>query len=287
MNHATTIGPQKLLVVGGPASGKTTYRTQLYQRVEHGDGDLQLVSSVSDMAALDGDVERLVHGLQPMHTNHDIYHSTEFTVEKRDKTRFSLEFADYGGEQIRQIGETNFIPFEWVKRARQSTCWLLFLRIDIVRPLKSFMVEPVHIALHPKADEDLPTAERSTELMAIDTLQRLIFVRGASLRYPLQQPRLAVLLSCWDELPEAERSFTPWSVLEKRAPLFSQFVAANWKINECKVWGLSSTERKLSEEVPDLEFARRGPECVGYVVLGDGSTSSDLTQPVSWLMETV
>ena len=285
MTQTRAIEPPKLLVVGGPSSGKTTYRTQLYQRVEHQNGELQLVQSVDDMAVLDGDVERLVHGLQPMHTNHDVYHSTSFVVEDRSGKPFVLEFADYGGEQVRQIGETNSMSSLWSVRAQQSSRWLLFVRIDQIRPIKSFMTEPVSTGPHPEANADSLSPERSAELIAIETLQRLLFVRGASLRNQLQAPRLAVLLSCWDELPETERKLPPSLILEQRAPLFSHFVASNWQLNKSNIWGLSSTERKLSEEVPDVEFARKGPEHIGYIVLKDGTTSPDLTIPVNWLMQ--
>lgn len=44
--------PLTLLVLGGPDSGKSTYRAQLYQRVEHDEeGELRLVESVGDLSA--------------------------------------------------------------------------------------------------------------------------------------------------------------------------------------------------------------------------------------------
>jgi hypothetical protein len=196
-----------------------------------------------------------------------------------------LEFADYGGEQVLRIGETNLMPALWLERAQQSCRWLLFLKIDPIRSLKSFMTDPVHSGPHPEANDETPSPERSAELIAIETLQRLLFVQGTSLRHPLNSPRLGIFLSCWDELPETERVQSPAAILEQRAPLFSRFLSANWHPDQCQIWGLSSTEGKLSEETPDLEFARKGPEHVGYIVLRDGAHSPDLTLPISWLMQ--
>lgn len=284
MSTTETSVTSKLLIVGGPSSGKTTYRTQLYQRVEHQDGELQLVKSVGDMGGLDNDVERLVQGLQPMHTNLDTYHTNGFVVKDKTDRQFLLEFADYGGEQVLRIGETNLMPALWLERAQQSSRWLLFLKIDPIRSLKSFMTDPVHSGPLPEANGDTPSPERSAELIAIETLQRLLFVQGASLHHPLNSPRLGIFLSCWDELPETERTQPPSAILEQRAPLFSRFLAANWHPDQCRIWGLSSTEGKLSEEIPNVEFARKGPEHVGYIVLKDGKPSPDLTLPISWLM---
>jgi hypothetical protein len=286
MMDSQNTSPPRLLILGGPSSGKTTYRTQLYQRVEHQNGELRLLSSVEDMAALEGDVERMVQGLQPMHTHTDTYHSTRFSLEDREHRSLTLEFADYGGEQIRRIGENSTIPGPWLTRARESLSWLFFLRIDNMRSPRSFMTDPVETGPLPEAqavDNGVHSA-RSAELNAIETLQRLLFVRGLSLRNPLSSPRLGVLLSCWDELVEPERKLSPATILEQRAPLFSRFIHANWTADELNIWGLSSTERKLPEDSPDVDFARKGPEHFGYVILRDGKTDRDLTIPISWLM---
>jgi Double-GTPase 1 len=279
----TTAAP-KMLVLGGPDSGKSTYRAQLYQRIEHQEGELRLARSVEDMTALQDDVKRLVQGLQPMHTHLETYHSTTLAVKNHADRQFTLEFADYGGEQVRRIGESNAVPAPWVERAQQSSGWLFFLRIDQIRSTKSFMTDPIHTEPRVAVNGDSSHPERSAELNAIETLQRLLFVRGASLRHRLHSPRLGVLLSCWDELPNTERKQSLALVLEQRAPLFNRFIAANWDLDQFRVWGLSSTGRRLPETEPDEEFARKGPEHAGYVVLPDGKTSRDLTVPVSWLM---
>jgi hypothetical protein len=280
--------PPKLLVLGGHSSGKTTYRTQLYQRVENQDGELHLVKSVGNMEALQSDLERLVQGLQPLHTHVDTYHTTTMLLEDSTKRQLSLEFADYGGEQVTRISDSNVVSVPWIERAQQSSCWLFFLRIDQIRPTKSFMTNPVQTEPTRKAFGGVPASpERSEEINAIETLQRLLFVRNASLRHQLNTPRLGILLSCWDELAEPERKLSPDSLLAQRAPLFSKFVSSNWKPQQFKVWGLSSVEQKLPEDNPDVEFARKGPENIGYIICSKREKCNDLTIPINWLMQPV
>jgi len=278
----------RLLVLGGPDSGKTTYRAQLYQRIENSPGELRLRSSVDDRTAMEKDVERLVQGLQPLHTNRSTYQSTTFAVENRRGEPFVLEFADYDGEQVRKMSESNSMPLPWAERARHAQSWMYFLRIDHVRPHKGFMTDPVGSAAY---DESSPStdvnSEQSAESSAIETLQRLLFARGASLRHPLSSPRLALLLSCWDELTGGEGGLTPVAVLEKRAPLLCRFVSANWLPTELRVWGLSSIGQPLPEKDPDQHFARTGPEHFGFIVQDDGRREPDLTLPVGWLMQTL
>ena len=48
--------------------------------------------------------------------------------------------------------------------------------------------------------------------------------------------------------------------------------------------GLSALGRALSMEEADEEFAIRGPEDFGYVVLPDGKQSPDITLPIQRLM---
>jgi hypothetical protein len=278
--------PPRLLVLGGPDSGKTTYRAQLYQRIEHLPGELRLRSSVDDTTAIEKDVERLVQGLQPLHTNRSTYHSTTFSVEDRAGRPLVLEFADYDGEQVRKMSESNRMPLPWVERARQAQSWMYFLRIDPVRPDKGFMTDPVGSAAHVESSPSTDMgSDQSPEISAIEVLQRLLFSRGASLRHPLSSPRLAVLLSCWDELTDGEGSLPPVAVLEKRAPLLYRFVAANWLPMHRQVWGLSSIEQRLPEKDPNREFARKGPEHFGFIVRDDGQRDRDLTLPLGWLMQ--
>ena len=307
MTESTLVAP-KLLVLGGPASGKTTYRTQLYLRIQHESGELQLHQSVEDLGALDGDVERIVAGLQPMHTNADVYHVSKFSVKDSNKRILQLEFADYGGEQLGHIGNSNEVSADWIERASTSACWLFFVRADDLRQTKSFMSDPVESsqkaeikASSSQSKQNLSVAEGkvpspdagnalsvqtelSPELISIESLQRLLFVRGTSLRYPLDSPRLGVLLSCWDELSEEERQMLPKEVLATRAPLLSAFLQSNWQPSELRIWGLSSTGKKLPEKVPDHDFAVRGPTNSGYLVTDEEKDNPDLTIPISWLM---
>lgn len=285
MNTGTLPDAPRLLVLGGPDSGKSTYRAQLYQRIEHRPGDLRLRVSVEDRTAIEKDVKRLVQGLQPLHTSVNTYQNTVFEVQDRSDRPLVIEFADYDGEQVRRMSESNAMPLAWGERARKADSWMYFLRIDPVRPERSFMTDPVGTAGGEKgSNPDGIMSAHSAELNAVETLQRLLFTRGASLRHPLSCPRLVLLLSCWDELTEKEGKLRPAEVLGRRSPLLSRFVTANWLPSELRVWGLSSTGQRLPEDNPNKEFARRGPEHFGFIVQENGMPDPDLTLPVAWLM---
>jgi len=64
--------------------------------------------------------------------------------------------------------------------------------------------------------------------------------------------------------------------------MFWAFVRSNW----CSpnVIGLSALEKPLSKTDPDADYAIRGPEEFGYVILPDGERSNDITLPIKRLM---
>jgi hypothetical protein len=107
----------------------------------------------------------------------------------------------------------------------------------------------------------------------------LLYWAQFHLDLPLRKPRLTILLSCWDELETTE---LPADLLASRLPMLWSFVHSNW--TSPTVMGLSALERALSNRDADQEYAIRGPEEFGYVVLPNGVKNTDITLPIQRLM---
>ncbi|MDT4863894.1 hypothetical protein FQZ97_986240 [compost metagenome] len=107
----------------------------------------------------------------------------------------------------------------------------------------------------------------------------LLYLAQFHLDRPLRKPRLTILLSCWDELETTE---LPADLLASRLPMLWSFVRGNW--TSPTVIGLSALERALSKTDADQEYATRGPEEFGYVVLPNGVKNTDITLPIQRLM---
>jgi hypothetical protein len=117
----------------------------------------------------------------------------------------------------------------------------------------------------------------------VELLQMLIFAAGKSTFHSASTPRLAIVLSCWDELGTAS---TPEQIFADRLPMLDAFIRSNWQESSWSVWGLSSLGRSLSQETPDEEYASQGPENFGYVVSPQSTKQNpDLTAPVAWLLK--
>jgi hypothetical protein len=104
-----------------------------------------------------------------------------------------------------------------------------------------------------------------------------MFIRGTGSLKRVAEPRLLLLLSCWDELTAPEIDLAPAEVLRRRMPMVYSFVEASWEPTSSSIIGLSALEKSLSEDSEDEEYIDLGPEHFGYIVQEDGTRSSDLT----------
>ena len=94
------------------------------------------------MAAIAADSDRMAQHFI-FHTSHETYNTASYEVIDPTGRKISLEFADYGGEQISSIEAETSLPEVWATRAREAELWLFFLRIDRLLSSKSFLTEPV------------------------------------------------------------------------------------------------------------------------------------------------
>jgi hypothetical protein len=101
---------------------------------------------------------------------------------------------------------------------------------------------------------------------------------------PLKRPRLAVLLSCYDELGESITQ--PAEELACKLPLVASFIRNNWHKDEVSIWGLSSLGQELTGNSGVDVFIDEGPEHQGWIVMPKGDErNQDLSLPLKWLLD--
>jgi hypothetical protein len=117
----------------------------------------------------------------------------------------------------------------------------------------------------------------------VELLQILLCTARKSSYSRIDYPRLAIVLSCWDETGCLK---CPSELFTEKMPLLNSFIRSNWLDEAWSVWGLSSLGKALSQEQCDQEYAEKGPENFGYVVEPHTTKMDpDLTRPVAWLMK--
>lgn len=272
---------RSILVVGGPNTGKTLFGAQLLGRLQAGRGRVRLRRAPESIEPLKRALEQLNQGLLADHTAFETYEELVLPVEVSREHPVDLVWPDYGGEQVRDMIEGRRVGDHWFQRIRDSTGWLLLIRPSLINPQDDIFSRPIHKVVEPS--KEVSAANKwSDQARYTELLQLLLFVRGLGSLKRITGLRLAVVLSCWDEMND---DATPESVLRERMPLFFEFLQAVWDAQDIEIFGLSSLGRALENGVPDRGYQDHGPEAFGYVTSAADKEEKDLLLPVEWILK--
>jgi len=275
----------ELVVLGGPHSGKTHFGGQLYGRMQRKPGRLRLrreQGTPTDLSAFAEVLRCLENGHAADHTATNTWAEVSLPLVDTLGNAIDLRWPDYGGEQIRQVFDTRSVPAAWQARLAKADGWVLLIRLGMETTYRDAIEE---LAKH--TEERTPNTVRPGKWDAnawwVELLQLLLHVAGVGVVARIQRPRLAVLLSCYDELRKGEEP--PREVLAEVLPLVSTFIESNWSEDAVSIWGLSALGKLLEKNSEDESFIDNGPEAHGWVVPPEGGLQdTDLTRPLAWLV---
>ena len=273
-----------LLVIGGPNTGKTHFGGQLLGRLNHGNGVIIMNGAPVNISPFEDVLKALGQGRTAEHTAMGVYHEVMMPVAKIGGEPFELVFPDYNGEQVREMMEERHISRDWQVRLRDSSGWLLFIRLELIRAFEDVFTRPVS-RIEEGEIRSNDSSKWSDQASYVELLQLLLFTKGVGTVDRIKEPVLTVVLSCWDEIKGLQKNTMPIDLLRKRMPLFAEFIQSTWQGAQLRIVGLSALGKPLKERETDEEFKDRGPENFGYVVLPDGKRSDDLTLPVALTMD--
>ncbi|KQT48124.1 hypothetical protein ASG47_07040 [Devosia sp. Leaf420] len=271
-----------ILLLGEYDVGKSHFGGQLLGRLREAKGALRMTSAPATLAPFDGVLVRLNQGKAAGHTGAANYRESFWQVADAEGRTMDLVWPDYGGEQVTSLRNDRRMSPDWRKRVETSTGWVVMIRIHNSHVPDDIFSRPLHsIGERPAAPKGFVMSDQAK---LVDFLQWLAFVRGTGTLERITEPRLILLLSCWDELPQDEIGNRPWDVLRLRMPMVAAYLEANWEPGALHVLGLSALERALSEDTVDEEYVDRGPESFGYMVQPDGTRDKDLTLAITPLL---
>lgn len=269
-----------ILLVGESNVGKTHYGAQFLKRLMVKACALKMSGAPTNLEAFTTALSCLTEGKSTDHTPANTYVESVWPITDEAGRNAELVWPDYGGEQVRNLVIQRRIPAAWRERVIGATDWVLLIRLHSHRAEEDLLSRPLHSFTQVEPQEQTAICELSDQARTVELLQMLLYLAQLYLDQPLRKPRLTILLSCWDELDTTER---PADLLASRLPMLWSFVRSNWI--SPTVIGLSALERGLSKTDADQEYAIRGPEEFGYVVLPDGVKNTDITLPIQRLMD--
>lgn len=235
----------------------------------------------ADLGALEEVLHCLENGHAAGHTSVGTWSDVLLPLKDKRGNELDLRWPDYGGEQLRTIFAERQVTEAWRSELRQADGWLLLIR------LKREVTYPDALAklAEGSSGDNGPTARAGDwdgNARWVELLQILLHVAGVNTVSHREQPRLAVLLSCYDEL--AADDSPPSQMLDKHLPLVSAFIDSIWKPSAVSVWGLSALGCLLEKNSDNEQFINQGPEHQGWVVRPDGQKDADLSRPLAWLL---
>ncbi len=279
---------EKVLLIGLPSSGKTTFLAALWYLV---DGNH---STMLSLDTLHGDREYL-----------NAIRSQWLSCTPVDRTRVinepitSMRLKNNGNGRIVEFeipdlsGET-FLD-QWIRRSwspgfqdiiDDAKGALLFVHPnEVIEPIRIDQADLIHHEISTERDDNgnPPIYEQPvewnprdtpTQVQLVDLLQFVEEYEG--LVFPF---RLSVIISAWDLVSNAELAPEMW--LSKRLPLLHQYLYSNIDKFPYKIYGVSAQGGDYDQAERLMDYQDQSQR---IIVVDPDKKRSDLTAPLIWLM---
>lgn len=272
---------KSVLIIGKPASGKTTFLAQFLTRVTKGKSKVKLVSMPDNIKAISDAQKSLSSGEEPATTQSDRNVELNLSLDI-DGNNVQLSCPDYGGEQISAHTELMEVDKTWQKLAKGSHNWLLFIRASKISPEYDLSVTSYETVEKDKSDvhKELVLSEQSSY---IELIQSLLYAKGVGVRQEGKLPKLVIVITCWDEL---NNELTPKEVLIEKLPMFNNVIEAMWNKQKLSVLGLSAQEFPLKDDIEASDrYLDDLPESFGYMITEEGNKDKDITRLIDWAIK--
>lgn len=275
-----------ILIIGGPNAGKTHFGGQLYGRLNARTESYKITSPPDDLTIFQEVLDNLNEGKSSGHTHVSAHQTLELEIEDNNGIKSVFSFPDYGGEQIRAIVKDRRVNKIWKEQIDKSNSWMLFIRIDEIK-----IVEDVVNRGLPDQEILKNRIEKAEPMVLSDTafytelIQILLYVKRIGIKQKITDPKLTLVLSCWDLLENEDQEKIPKDLLKEKLPGLFNFIHEIWLDDSFKIIGLSSIEKSLSNNDSDLEFIKKGPENFGYIITETGKKETDLTFTISTFID--
>ena len=275
-----------ILIIGGPNAGKTHFGGQLYGRLNARTESYKITSPPEDLTIFQEVWDNLNEGKSSGHTHVTAHKTLELEIEDGAGIKSVFRFPDYGGEQVKAIVNDRRINKIWKEQIDKSNSWMLFIRLDEINAIEDVVNRglPEQEVLKNRTKKSQPMV-LSDMAFYTELLQILLYAKKIGIKLRIAEPKLTLVLSCWDLLSDEDQKKLPKDVLQNKLPGFFSFINGTWNEDAYNIIGLSSIEKSLSNNDPDLDFLKKGPENFGYIITTTGEKETDLTLTISTFID--
>jgi len=276
------------LLIGLPATGKTTFLAALWHLVESAEipEALRLVKLEGDREYINGLTRRWMRCESLSRTPVSTETLVSMRLRETNASReMEIAFPDLSGEVFRQQWTERAWSSDYEELVLRASGALLFVHPDqITEPYRidqadSLVAAAGGEASGPAAGNSAPVQwshdMAPTQVVLTDLLQFMQVRRGS------EQPlKLGVIVSAWD-LVEDQTS-DPASWFGSRLPLLAQFLECNNLFWSTRIYGVSAQGGDLDRDKVTLLQHHAASERLR--ISGPETTEHDLTGPLKWLL---
>jgi len=275
----------KVVMLGGPDSGKTNFFVRLWPALDAGNGALAAKATPDDIKYVEDALAHLHAGEFAPRTDKNLQGALTITLEGRGAAEGlsgGLTIPDMSGEVWQTAADDGELPDQWMEALESATGAMLFVRAHSplnVAPLDWVNSEAL-MKLHGAGDvaEGLPTQVLLCELVRFLEEKLDKSVKG-------RRKRLAVIVTAWDLLEVEEAALGPKAYIRAQFPLLSGRLR-DLDDFDIATFGISIVGGDLQAD-PTFRAAFFNKEFseTGWVVIDSAHgvrKEADLTLPVAW-----
>ena len=298
------------VIIGLPASGKTTFLAALWHLVEAGEADCRM-----KLARYEGDLAYLNRIAEAWRTFKPVPRTSQIgdadviieLVDRETGAAASAFFPDIAGETFDTQIEARRCRPELIERIAEDDGILLFVsanvkasNLSIVEFNEMMPPDDAQLEAEPRGVSKPETRTLEQELGANATPAenaaewepkllppqvRLVQLLSDLLRAPFapRRRRLAVLVSAWDLVSSTGLKPAEWLAAEM--PLVDQFLRTNADSFDKRIYGVSAQGLSLGDKAA-IDAAAKLVPSRRIQIVAEGGESHDLTSPLVWLMST-
>lgn len=293
----------KLVIIGLPASGKTTFLAAFWHVIEAEEIEcrIRLDSYEGELSYLN-EISEAWRSFQkvPRTSQRGDVDVVMLVQDRTSGEQARIFFPDLAGETFDQQIETRRSRPAFVKGLEEDDGIMLFISANVrqdsvtINELNAQLPpeeQPGQVAA-PQAEPagDAASHEHAGEIAPVEWQRRHIPVQVRIVqilsdlgRAPFAPRRraLAIIISAWDLVASMQMSPEEW--LASHHPLVHQYLQTNADSFDAAIFGLSAQGVRLDDDGAVAQASEQLPSH-RISVIGDGEEGHDITVPISWLM---
>lgn len=285
----------RIIFIGFPSAGKSSFLGALWHVVEQGDVDdsMLLVTTVGDNEYITS-LRSSWLACEPMgRTNKNSSREVMMTLRNRnDIDPITLVFPDVAGELFDEHWRYRVWSKEYLETIKELQGIVVFINADHVQTPE--LIAEYHTLLaNIEADQ---ISDDKTDILPYDPDKacqqaKVVDVLQQHLQYADEYTTIpiVVIISAWDVVDEQDdhgNTISPNEFLMRRVPLLWQFIKSNAERIPSKVYGISALGGNLDQDSDRLLAIAKPSERI-IVVDGDNAPtkSNDITLPIKWMLD--